>query len=320
MKAFIVVCLAAAAVADPNLVLPYSTAVPSALPYWNPLIAQHMVQARPMAEPLMKVEKDGLKADTYVKKEVPGLATTYQNSVIRAPVPYALPIAATPYAGVFPAANGFVTPFVTQKVKTFADDSAKPENYASKNEYVAETEGSVHIAKREAEADPALVYSMYNGAIAPQVYGAYPGIATPVAAANPLVYGQPLAYNNPLVYGQPLAFNKPVVPSVFPTVYNTLKVKSFSDDSVKPENYASKNEYMAKTEGSVHIAKREAEADPALVYSTYNGAFNTAAATTPIVRSTAFTTPYMRTAPYTTPLVAGRTISPYYNTLGYYGF
>merc|ERR1712020_582768 len=58
---------------------------------------------------------------------------------------------------------------------------------------------------------------------------------------------------------------------------------SYADDSVKPFDYAAKGKYMANSAGTIHKAKREAEADPALVYSsgiiptTYtSGIYNTA--------------------------------------------
>merc|ERR1712038_1125841 len=50
-------------------------------------------------------------------------------------------------------------------------------------------------------------------------------------------------------------------------VYNApLAVKTYSNDAVKAEDYASKGKYHAENAGAVHIAKREAEADPQMLY------------------------------------------------------
>merc|ERR1712018_854052 len=50
-----------------------------------------------------------------------------------------------------------VTPVVSP-VKTYANDAVKPFNYAAKGQYIANSAGVVHVAKREAEADHHLLY------------------------------------------------------------------------------------------------------------------------------------------------------------------
>merc|ERR1712186_48275 len=108
--------------------------------------------------------------------------------------------------------------------------------------------GSIHIAKREAEAEPWTVYG-----------GAYQMPVTTYAH-------QPLVYKQPVVYKAPVAVATPVVYKAQPVNYAP---GSYSNDAVKPFGYAAKGKYVANSAGTVHIAKREAEAeaDPALIYS-----------------------------------------------------
>merc|ERR1712012_1526628 len=88
-------------------------------------------------------------------------------------------------------------------------DAVGAAGYAAKGQYVANSAGVVHVAKREAEADPALLYSGLGYAhAAPLAYTTY---AAPIAvgksapcvnAANvpvpcnggAAVYGYPYAY------------------------------------------------------------------------------------------------------------------------------
>merc|ERR1712122_144692 len=55
------------------------------------------------------------------------------------------------------------------QAKTYSNDAMKPMGYAGKGMYHAESAGAVHIAKREAEADPALIYN--SGVHHPMTYG-----------------------------------------------------------------------------------------------------------------------------------------------------
>merc|ERR1712027_116812 len=54
------------------------------------------------------------------------------------------------------------------QAKTYSNDAMKPMGYAGKGLYHAESAGAVHIAKREAEADPALIYN--SGVHYPMTY------------------------------------------------------------------------------------------------------------------------------------------------------
>merc|ERR1719226_26926 len=157
------------------------------------------------------------------------------------------------------------------KTPTYSNDAITPFGYAAKGQYVANSAGVVHVAKREAEADAqVLMHSM------------------PVTtyAHQPFVYKQPVVYKAPeVVYKQPIVYKQPVQPVVYtkPVVYNTPLVTpvvqkiqpvnymagSYADDSVKPFDYAAKGKYIANSAGTIHKAKREAEAeaDPALMYT-----------------------------------------------------
>ena len=107
----------------------------------------------------------------------------------------------------------------------------------------------VRIAKREAEADPALVSST-----------AFPYAHT----ALPMTYAaKPWAH--PLTYAHTWAHPYAAYPWIAPAQVKTL------DDATKKvdtPDYANKGKYVAESAGAIHIAKREAEADP-LFYSGY---------------------------------------------------
>ena len=88
--------------------------------------------------------------------------------------------------------------------------------YAGAGRYVANSAGVVHVAKREAEADPGFLYGGYGtGSV-----GAALGIAGYAPAAVPGLYG----------------------------------------------GYAGAGRYVANSGGIVHVAKREADADPGYLY------------------------------------------------------
>merc|ERR1711953_955428 len=143
----------------------------------------------------------------------------------------------------------------------------------------------------EAEADPALIYTntlpaVHSAVHSPLVYTS--GVQTPLVyntpAQTPVVYNSavktPLVYNSavqtPLVYNSavktPLVYNSAVKT---PLVYNT-PILSKVLPSLKTAPVVS------------HIAKREAEADPALLYTT--GVPH--AVHTPLVYNPAVHTPY----------------------------
>merc|ERR1711872_751716 len=123
---------------------------------------------------------------------------------------YALPYAAAGYASVSPSAS------LTTLGAAPAAVPAVGGAYAGAGRYVANSAGVVHVAKREAEADPGFLYGGYGtGSV-----GAALGIAGYAPAAVPGLYG----------------------------------------------GYAGAGRYVANSGGIVHVAKREAEADPGYLY------------------------------------------------------
>jgi len=174
-------------------------------------------------------------------------------------------------------------------VGTYSNDAAKfTPAYAAKGQYVANSGGAVHVAKREAdaEADPALLYNTWG-------YTGYPYAATTYGAWNTAypyrVYGKreaeaeadpALLYTNawgmspyvPTVYGHGRIMAAPYTHAAVaaPLSAAAPAVGTYSNDAAKfTPAYAAKGQYVANSGGAVHVAKREAdaEADPALLYS-----------------------------------------------------
>merc|ERR1712024_408448 len=101
-----------------------------------------------------------------------------------------------------------------------------------------------------AEADPQLLYK----SLLPTTYVQQPLVYKQPAVVykqQQVVYKQPAAVQ-PLVYNQaiqPVLYKTPVMQ---PVVYNApLAVKSYANDAVKPQEYASQGKYVAETAGSI---------------------------------------------------------------------
>merc|ERR1712045_471344 len=199
--------------------------------------------------------------------------------------------------------------------------------YATYNGYYPYTYGQVgynsypytfHYGKREAEAepeaDPALIYTantlpltsavhsplvsssvyqpiVYNSAVQdPVVYKTLPVAEKTEKVSTPLVYTHPMIYNTavktPLTYTVPSVYNTALTTPFLSKVFPSLK--TFTTPLVS------------------HITKREAEADPALVYTTAGVhqpvVYNTAVQQ-PIVYNTAVQTPLVYNPPVHTPLL-----------------
>lgn len=90
-----------------------------------------------------------------------------------------------PYAG-YPYAR--YSAYGLPGLKTYANDAIKPQNYAAKGQYVAQSAGAIHVAKRSAEADP-LLYSRFGYSASPFAYTAgyagYPYTHTTAYAGYP---------------------------------------------------------------------------------------------------------------------------------------
>merc|ERR1712186_239887 len=195
----------------------------------------------------------GWPITSYVQKP---LVSTYVKPVVYTkPLVYTKPVA---YHAASPGVSHTVLKREAEpyhhgvKTPTYSNDAVTPFGYAGKGQYVSNSAGVVHVAKREAEADAQMILPVTT-------YG-----HSLVHPTQSVVYKQavqPVIYTKPVV---PLVYNTPIVQKVQPVNY---MAGSYADDSVKPFDYAAKGKYMANSAGTIHKAKREAEADPALVYS-----------------------------------------------------
>merc|ERR1711923_11468 len=152
------------------------------------------------------------------------------------------PLAAHGYASVSPSASTSIAGLAPAAVPALAG------GYAGAGRYVANSAGVVHVAKREAEAeaDPALLYGGYG--YAGLGYAGYAGY--PYAAG---VYG----------YGLPVAAAG--YANVSPSASTSIAGLAPAAVPALAGGYAGAGRYVANSAGVVHVAKREAEADPALL-------------------------------------------------------
>merc|ERR1711971_70063 len=111
--------------------------------------------------------------------------------------------------------------------------------YAGAGRYVANSAGVVHVAKREAEADA--YYGAYGLGYAGHGYAGLGYAAPAVAAVAPVAAGYASVSPSASVNIAGLA------PAAIPAVGGA---------------YAGAGRYVANSAGVVHVAKREAEADP----------------------------------------------------------
>merc|ERR1711973_722317 len=145
-------------------------------------------------------------------------------------------------------------------------------------------------AEPEAEADPLTYLTNY-----PSVYSA-PSVATPLLRAfgNPAVTYKTTAapavtykavatpavtYNHASVATPAVTYNSPVVYS-HPVSTHSLTSYKNPEHYTADSNGAVGPSYIAKNGPTVHVVKREAEADPALVYNNLPLPYNTLPATT----------------------------------------
>merc|ERR1719250_168772 len=125
-----------------------------------------------------------------------------------------------------------------------------------------------HYGKREAEADPALVYSNAYPYTTTYAAAAYPysHVATPLVrnVANPLVKN----VATPLVRTVATPYVNTVASHVVPAVAShTLTSYNNPNHYTAVSNGVYGPKYVAKNGPVQHVVKREAEADPALIYS-----------------------------------------------------
>lgn len=283
MKAFILVCLAAAAIAEPQGFYPYGTYGTYGYnynPLYNPLMpVQYIKPAEVKVEGETKPVEQEVKVETYMqepeKVEAP-TAVFYNHPMYR--LPYVMPATYeaksaggvehkvvlkreaeaepepfwNPYSQLSHYPSSYLYHPYVPHTKTYANDFVRPEMYASKGQYVAKSAGVVHIAKREAEPIHHYRY------LQPSMY--HSGVVSPY---HQTPYHQTPYHYSPLVH----PYTRPI---------------TYSNDAVKSVDYAAKGQYVAQTAGSLHVAKREAEADPALIYP------NTYATGYPFYRNTMY--------------------------------
>merc|ERR1712186_69773 len=209
MKVLCILALAVAVSAEANHHLLYKSLLPTTTYVQKPLVYNTPV------------------VNTYAAKPV-----VYNTPVVQ-PLVYkqAVPVVAPKYQAHSPVVTPVVSP-----VKTYANDAVKPFNYAAKGQYIANSAGVVHVAKREAEADPQLLYK--------SILPATTYVQKPMVYQTPMVYKQPeVVYKQPeaLVYKQavpvaykPVVYNKPIVysaPVVAPVVTPVLKAKTYANDA-----------------------------------------------------------------------------------------
>merc|ERR1712018_753294 len=247
MKFLVILALAVAvsAEADPQLMYnTYGSGWPITSYVQKPLVSTYVkpvVYTKPLVytKPVQYHAASPGVSHTVLKRE----AEPYHH--VMPVTTYGAMPAVTYTSGYYPYTHGVKTP-------TYSNDAVTPFGYAGKGQYVANSAGVVHVAKREAEADAQMILPVTT-------YG-----HSLVHPTQSVVYKQavqPVMYTKPVV---PLVYNTPIVQKVQPVNY---MAGSYADDSVKPFDYAAKGKYMANSAGTIHKAKREAEADPALVYS-----------------------------------------------------
>merc|ERR1712098_986655 len=158
---------------------------------------------------------------------------------------------AYPYAGVYggyAAGYASVSPSAAVNINGLAPAAvpALAGGYAGAGRYVANSAGVVHVAKREAEADADAFYGAYGYS----AYGAYPYAGVYGAYAG--AYG---AYPYGLGYAAGYA-------SVSPSAAVSINGLAPAALPALAGGYAGAGGYVANSAGVVHVAKREAEAEP----------------------------------------------------------
>merc|ERR1712221_30530 len=132
--------------------------------------------------------------------------------------------------------------------------------YAGAGRYVANSAGTVHVAKREAEADPEALYGAYG----------YTGLGYGVGYAAPV--HSAVSYAAPVHHA--VSYAAPVHHAVgygVSNVANTVGIHGVAPAAVPAVHgaYAGAGRYVANSAGTVHVAKREADAEPEALYGAY---------------------------------------------------
>merc|ERR1711881_606537 len=265
MKMFVVLALAVMAAAepeaDPQLLVSGIHGVHT--PYTH--VAPVSTYSSPLLKTLVPAVKSIIPAVKTVVPAVKTVAATPVVSTYRSTYGAGYPLTYGAHAyGVIAAPKAVITNY--QDSEHYTAEATPFGKALGEPSYVAKNGEVVHkVEKREAEADPALFYS---GLHTPSVYSTGINSVYNRAVVSPYTYGSSL-YRN-------------VVPAVSTPVVSSYQAAIPAVSSYKSPIYHGYSAY------SHLIHKREAEADPALVYSglthtPYTG-INTAAVN-PIVYS-----------------------------------
>merc|ERR1739848_437991 len=196
MKMFVVLALVAAAAAEPEAdpALVYTTGLHAApVTYAAGLPLAHHTYA---GVPVVGVKSAVVKSVVEKPAEVATTPVVYSTAVHH-PLVYRDPKITYAAALHTPVVyNAAVAPIASHTITNYNN----PEQYTAVSNgvfgpsYVAENGPVEHVVKREAEADPALIYSTYGYPTYAGVYGAgvyglhHAGVyAAPAVVANPLV-------------------------------------------------------------------------------------------------------------------------------------
>merc|ERR1712080_545321 len=163
---------------------------------------------------------------------------------------------ATGYSQVSPSASLTIAGAAPAAVPAFGG-----RNYAGAGRYVANSAGTVHVAKREAEADP---YVLGYGGLGYTGVGyagvgyhglGYHGLC--YTAAAPVVTAAAHVATAPVVTAAPVATgSSQVSPSASLPIAGAAPA---AVPAVGGRNYAGAGRYVANSAGTVHVAKREAD-------------------------------------------------------------
>merc|ERR1711992_253647 len=277
MKFLVILALAIAvsAEADPQLMYnTYGAGWPITSYVQKPLVSTYVkpvVYTKPLVytKPVQYHAASPGVSHTVLKRE----AEPYHH--VMPVTTYGAMPAVTYTSGYYPYTHGVKTP-------TYSNGAVTPFGYAGKGQYVANSAGVVHVAKREAEADaqmilPVTTYGhslvhptqsvVYKQAVQPVVYKQ---AVQPVMYTKPVV---PLVYNTPIVQKAQreaeadlaLVYSSGIIPTTYTSgIYNTAGIYNAGIYSTGLTHLGYPTTY--------HYGKREAEAEPQ--YYGYNGIYN----------------------------------------------
>merc|ERR1711970_1430552 len=145
--------------------------------------------------------------------------------------------------------------------------------------------GNQAVTYKTAVATPAVTYNTvaapavtYKAVASPVVSYNHAAVATPAVtykavASHVVTYNHAAVATPAVTYNSPLVYSHPVSTHSLTSYKNPEHYTAVSNGTVGPS-------YIAKNGPTVHVVKREADADPALVYNTLPLPYNSLPATT----------------------------------------